>query len=207
MANDTNISITEGQLWAWMMDGNYPPSYPDMEQPGLGKLHRRATATLSRDISYLDRVPAQVAPQKTTTPAPRKGFRQPPNNKTRATKPQRRMQVLTSNFPTQGEETEIEITRTIKAGTRVNVVMASRMGDVGITTNLEVERGYDVRITCVPNMFMEHERLPQNLLIDIEPIEDPRCDMVTRAFPEGAKQPQDYTDADILGEEREDRIG
>ena len=34
----------------------------------------------------------------------------------------------------------------LKAGTRVRVVMASRFGDVGITTNLEAETGYIGRL-------------------------------------------------------------
>ena len=40
-------------------------------------------------------------------------------------------------------------TKTIKAGTRVKVVMASRFGDVGITTDLTRDRGYDTRVQCV----------------------------------------------------------
>ena len=37
----------------------------------------------------------------------------------------------------------------LEAGTRVNVVMASRFGHVGITDNLEVLNGYDCCIKCV----------------------------------------------------------
>jgi len=35
--------------------------------------------------------------------------------------------------------------RDIKPGDRVRVVMASRMGDVGVTKNLDAEHGYDAR--------------------------------------------------------------
>jgi len=34
----------------------------------------------------------------------------------------------------------------VKNGDRVRVVMASRLGDVGITTNLDAENGYKVRV-------------------------------------------------------------
>lgn len=36
---------------------------------------------------------------------------------------------------------------TIPAGTRVRVVMASRFGDVGITTDLDAARGYSTRVS------------------------------------------------------------
>ena len=36
--------------------------------------------------------------------------------------------------------------KTVKKGTRVRIVMASRLGDVGITTDLSAENGYSHRI-------------------------------------------------------------
>ena len=64
------------------------------------------------------------------------------------------------------------------AGKRVKVVMASRFGDVGITDDLKASRGYHCRIQCVEAEFPfgGETRLlkPENLLIDIEPIKDPR---------------------------------
>lgn len=36
--------------------------------------------------------------------------------------------------------------KTIPSGTRVRVVMASRFGDVGITSNLKAKHGYDMRV-------------------------------------------------------------
>lgn len=38
------------------------------------------------------------------------------------------------------------ISPTIKAGTRMRVVMASRLGDIGLTVNLDKENGYQVRV-------------------------------------------------------------
>lgn len=35
---------------------------------------------------------------------------------------------------------------TIPAGTRVKIVMFSRFGDVGITTKLDADHGYDARV-------------------------------------------------------------
>jgi hypothetical protein len=45
----------------------------------------------------------------------------------------------------------------VKRGDRVRVVMASRLGDVGCTTNLNAESGYQIR-TSVDNLsdFSEH---------------------------------------------------
>lgn len=40
----------------------------------------------------------------------------------------------------------IEQTETLGAGVRIRIVMASRMGDVGITTNLRAVSGYDARV-------------------------------------------------------------
>ena len=81
-------------------------------------------------------------------------------------------------------EVEVEVVKTMSKGSRVNIVMASRMGDVGITQNLEAEHGYSVRIDCVENEFMDVIRKPQGILIDIMPIEDPRPDKVKLAFPD-----------------------
>jgi hypothetical protein len=36
--------------------------------------------------------------------------------------------------------------RTEPAGTKVKIVMVSRLGDVGITTDLDAEYGYDARV-------------------------------------------------------------
>lgn len=49
-----------------------------------------------------------------------------------------------------GHGAEPEFTgRTVPAGTRVKVVMVSRMGDVGITTDLSAETGYQARVPLV----------------------------------------------------------
>jgi hypothetical protein len=148
---------TEEKLWNWMMAGNYPPGWPDMDRKELVTLHRQAFATLSRDVQY-----QATVKRKVMIPAlRRKG------------------------------KTEREITKTIRKGTRVNVVMASRMGDVGITTDLEAEYGYVVRINCIEgemDVFGNGECvvpiMPEGALIDIEPIEDPRPDKVKIAFPD-----------------------
>lgn len=58
----------------------------------------------------------------------------------------------------------------LEAGTRVNVVMASRFGDVGITDNLEAENGYSLRIQCVSGGVEGFPLEPdeEDTLIDIE---------------------------------------
>ncbi len=73
----------------------------------------------------------------------------------------------------------------LKRGTRVNVVMASRLGDVGITTDLNASRGYSERVICVESEFCGVKREPTGVLIDIVPIED-SSERVKKAFPEGA---------------------
>jgi hypothetical protein len=169
--------VTEENLWNWMMDGNYPPGYPDMDRPELESLNRRAHATLSRDVQYVDTVTVTKKPATTA----RKGFRQPANSKTRANQ---RGRKRGKKMPEAEREVEVEVVKTMSKGSRVNVVMASRMGDVGITQDLEAEHGYVVRIDCVENEFMEQIRKPQGILIDIMPIEDPRPDKVKLAFPD-----------------------
>jgi len=134
--------MTESELWEWMMDGNYPPGYPDMDRPELCKLHRRAFATLSRD-------------------------------------------VVMEKWRGHGAKPEYDVVK-VPAGTKVNVVMASRMGDVGITDNLKAKNGYHRRTTCVESEFMGEIFQPAGLLLDIEPIEDPRADKVLIAFPNGS---------------------
>jgi hypothetical protein len=170
--------VTEGNLWNWMMDGNYPPGYPDMDNLELVSLSRRAHATLSRDVQYVDTVTVTKKPATTA----RKGFRQPSNSKTKANqrgwKKGKRLEVE--------REVEVEVVKTMSKGSRVNVVMASRMGDVGITQDLDAEHGYVVRIDCVENEFMDQIRKPQGILIDIMPIEDPRSDKVKLAFPDAS---------------------
>jgi hypothetical protein len=152
-----STSVTEEQLWNWMMAGKYPPGYPDMDRPELETLHRRAYATLASDVQY-----EATVKRKVMIPAlRRKG------------------------------KTERKVTKTLHKGRRVNVVMASRMGDVGITGNLGAEYGYVVRVQCVESEMdvygdgrMMVPLKPQGYLIDIEPIEDPRTDKVEIAFPE-----------------------
>jgi hypothetical protein len=146
--------MDEEQLWNWMMQGNYPPGYPDMDRPELTSLERRAVATLSQDVEYLAEIPRKV-----TTPRMRR----------------------------DGELTR-SVKKTLKKGSKVKVVMASRMGDVGITPSLNAHFGYCVRIQCVEGSFAydgeEIPLLPEKALIDITPIEDPREDKVKLAFPE-----------------------
>lgn len=136
--------MTETELWEWMMDGNYPPGYPDMDRPELVKLARRAFATLARDTVF----------------AKWRGH----------DKPEKRV--------------------TIPAGTRVKVNMASRLGDVGITDDLGANTGYCYRVTCIEGEWdLGNGKViplkPEGLLLNIEPIEDPRSDKVAIAFPEG----------------------
>ena len=46
-----------------------------------------------------------------------------------------------------GHHADPEFTyRTVPAGTLVKIVMVSRLGDVGITTNLDVDTGYEARV-------------------------------------------------------------
>lgn len=169
--------MTETELWEWMMDGNYPPGYPDMDQPELCKLNRRAFATLSRDVQYKETVTQKPQPV-------RKGFRQPSNNKTKANQWWKKGR----RGPAVGRE--VEVIKTLEKGSRVNVVMASRMGDVGITPNLEAEHGYVVRINCIEDdwdMFGDGKQIiplkPEGILVDIEAVEDSRTDKVKLAFP------------------------
>ncbi len=60
----------------------------------------------------------------------------------------------------------------VKAGSKVKINMASRMGDVGITDDLAAPNGYNLRIQCVP---AESEILgqiePDDVLDNIE-VED-----------------------------------
>lgn len=142
--------MTETELWHWMMEGNYPPGYPDMDRLELVPLERRAFATLSADIRYTAEV---------------------------------KRKVLTPRMRREGKTTK-EITKTLRKGTKVKVVMASRMGVVGITPDLEAHRGYHVRIPCIEADYVGYPIEPTGLLIDIEPVEDPRTDKVKIAFPE-----------------------
>ena len=66
---------------------------------------------------------------------------------------------------------------TWKAGTRVKVVMVSRMGDVGITDDLRAENGYSYRVNCVEgewDVMGDGKQViplqPENLLTNIERI-------------------------------------
>jgi len=133
--------MTEEQLWNWMMEGNYPPGYPDFDRKELVALNRRAFATLSRDIT---------------------------------------MTKWQGHYKSK-------LTVKVAAGTRVKVVMASRLCDVGITDDLTAHNGYHYRVHCVEsewevggNTVPMH---PEGLLLDIEPVEDPRADKVALAFP------------------------
>ena len=68
----------------------------------------------------------------------------------------------------------------IKKGTRVKVVMVSRMGDIGITTDLTADNGYSFRIQCVDGSF-EYNGVsipiePENILTNIKLIEDPNAE-------------------------------
>jgi hypothetical protein len=45
-------------------------------------------------------------------------------------------------------------------GKRVRVVMASRLGDVGITSNLHAERGYEKRVAVADLSGFSAERKP-----------------------------------------------
>lgn len=100
-----------------------------------------------------------------------------------------RRKVLTPRMRREGD-TEREVKKTLPKGTRVNVVMASRMGDVGITPDLDADRGYVVRINCIEgewDMFGDGKHViplkPEGVLTNIEPIEDPCRDKVDLAFP------------------------
>lgn len=46
-------------------------------------------------------------------------------------------------------------TYTVKAGTPVKVVMQSRFGDVGITTDLNATRGYHARVDAIDYLDFE----------------------------------------------------
>jgi hypothetical protein len=52
------------------------------------------------------------------------------------------LRIWNQRRPNEPEYTE----RVLPVGTRVKIVMASRMGDVGITDNLEADNGYHLRI-------------------------------------------------------------
>jgi hypothetical protein len=158
--------ITETQLHAWMMDGNYPPHYHDGNHPAFcKKLDRRATATLNRDVEY---------------------------------RTEEKRKVITPRMRREGQ-THREVTKTLRKGSRVKVVMASRMGDVGITPNLDAQNGYVVRINCVEgewDMFGDGKQViplkPEGVLVDIHPIEDPDYERVALVFPEGSTPPHQY---------------
>jgi len=132
--------MTETEVWEWMMEGNYPPGYPDMDQLDLVPLERRAIATLSADVPYTEEVKRKVI-----TPAMRR----------------------------KGKTTR-EIVETLRKGTKVKIVMASRMGVVGITPDLDATRGYCVRIPCIETDYVGYPIEPTGLLTNIEPIEDNR---------------------------------
>ena len=180
--------VNETQLHSWMMDGNYPPYYHDGDHPAFCKrIDRRATATLSRDVKY-----EEIVTRTVRTPI-RKGFRQPSNNKTRAT--QWRNRKISSPM----REVEEKVIRTLAKGTRIKVVMASRMGDVGITPNLDAHNGYVVRINCIDgewDMFGDGKQIiplkPEGVLVDIHPIEDPDYERVALFFPQGSPPPHQY---------------
>jgi hypothetical protein len=145
--------MNEEELWKWMMEGNYPPTYDELHIT----LHRRALATLSQDITYKATVDRKV---------------------------------MLPYMKRKGRKTTREVDKILTKGTRVNVVMASRMGDVGITPNLDAEHGYCTRIICIEgewDMFGDGKRIiqlqPEGVLVDIELIEDPRSDKVKLAFP------------------------
>lgn len=145
--------LTEQELWEWMMEGNYPPGYPDANRPELVALERRAYAILSQDVRYVKEFPRKV---------------------------------ITRRMAREGITTR-KIWKTIPKGTRIKVVMASRMGDVGITPKLDAHHGYVIRIPCIEGEFTLGKTSipiePAGLLTQIEPLEDPRSDKVTLAFP------------------------
>lgn len=125
--------MTETELWQWMMDGKYPPGYPDINHPEIVPLERKALASLSKDI----------------TVSKWQGHNKP-------------------------EKKEIW-----SKGTRVKVVMVSRMGDVGITNNLRANAGYCHRVNCIQgewDVLGDGSRVvplqPEGLLVDIQVIED-----------------------------------
>ncbi|MBD3262038.1 MAG: hypothetical protein GF334_10310 [Candidatus Altiarchaeales archaeon] len=64
-----------------------------------------------------------------------------------------------------------DLVETLPAGTRINVVMASRFGDVGISDNLSAENGYGARIQCT-DLLNDDDSIwvpaQEGLLIDIE---------------------------------------
>jgi hypothetical protein len=66
-------------------------------------------------------------------------------------------------------------------GTRINVVMASRFGDVGITNNMGAVQGYEARIQCV-DALDEYGAISipaqEGLLIDIETREENYEDVI-----------------------------
>ena len=106
--------------------------------------------------------------------------------------------VITPRMRRQGK-THREVTKTLRKGSRVKVVMASRMGDVGITPNLDAHNGYVVRINCVDgewDMFGDGKQViplkPEGVLVDIHPIEDPDYERVALVFPEGSTPPHEY---------------
>ena len=72
-----------------------------------------------------------------------------------------------NNDEDEDEDGGMKVGRVIKAGTRVNVVMASRFGDLGITDDLKAEQGYDARVQSVEGEFMGHQIEPNECLTDI----------------------------------------
>lgn len=120
--------ITQAELWQWMMDGKYPPGYPDIDRKWLMPVQRQAFATLKESIT----------------------LHRPGTFKDR-----------------------------IRKGTKVRVVMASRMGDVGVTRNLDAHAGYTHRIQCVEGTLeLNNETFavyPEDILDNIELIEDPEA--------------------------------
>jgi hypothetical protein len=73
---------------------------------------------------------------------------------------------------------------TLQAGSKVKVVMASRLGDVGITNIMNAHNGYIYRVQCVEAEMMGQVIGPENLLTDISPIEDPDTSKLALAFGE-----------------------
>lgn len=138
MGNVSWGQMTEEELWEWMMAGNYPPGFPDMDRLWLVPLERRAFATLTRDV----------------------------------------IMVKWGDWDKPDKEFKV------KKGTQVQVVMASRMGDVGITNSQKKGAGYRYRTTCIEGEWLVNPSdpkgetwplKPEGLLKNIKPIEDHRA--------------------------------
>ena len=147
--------MTEEELWNWMMEGNYPPGYPDMERPELVALERRAFATIAKDVKYQAEVkrkvliPALIRKGKTT-------------------------RTITKTLK-EGTRVKVNMASRMGCVGITDYLDADYGYDVRINC---IEGEWDMFGDGKQMIPLK----PEGILIDIEPVEDSRTDKVEIAF-------------------------